>query len=37
VRGLLIVDTPQPMNFHRLEKLEDGNSAFLEAIDSFDF
>jgi hypothetical protein len=37
VRGLLIVDTPQPMNFHMLEKLEDGNSAFLEAIDSFDF
>jgi hypothetical protein len=37
VRGLLIVDTPQPMNFHMLEKLEDGKSAFLEAIDSFDF
>lgn len=37
VRGLLIVDAPQPMNFYMLEQLEDGESAFLDAIDSFSF
>lgn len=37
VRGLLIVDAPQPMNFYMLEQLEDGESAFLDAIDSVDF
>jgi len=37
VRGLLIVDTPQPMNFYMLDQLEDGESVFLDAIDSFSF
>jgi len=37
VKGLLVVDAPQPMNFHMLEKLEDGDSAFLDAIGSFEF
>jgi len=37
VRGLLIVDAPQPMNFHMLEKLEDGESTFLDTIDDFEF
>jgi hypothetical protein len=37
VRGLLIVDAPQPMNFHSIGKLKDGESVFLSGIDSFDF
>jgi len=37
VKALLVVDAPQPMNFHMLEKLEDGDSAFLDAIGSFEF
>lgn len=37
VRGLLIVDSPQPMNFYMLDSLEDGQSAFLEAIEDFNF
>ena len=37
VKGLLIVDAPQPMNFYMLEKLEDGESAFLDTIGSFEF
>ena len=37
VRGLLIVDAPQPINFYMLEQLEDSESAFLDAIDSFSF
>jgi len=37
VRGLLVVDSPQPMNFHMLEKIEDAESAFLGAIDKFKF
>lgn len=37
VHGLLIVDSPQPMNFFMLDKLEDGRSAFLDAIDNFPF
>ena len=37
VRGLLVVDSPQPMNFYMLDNLEDGDSAFLDALDSFDF
>jgi hypothetical protein len=37
VRGLLIVDSPQPMNFYMLEKMEDADSAFLGAIDKFRF
>jgi hypothetical protein len=32
VRGLLVVDAPQPMNFHVIEKLPDGDSVFLDAI-----
>lgn len=37
VRGLLVVDSPQPMNFYMLEKIEDADSAFLGAIDKFNF
>ncbi len=37
VKGLLIVDSPQPMNFYMLEKLEDGESAFLDNIGCFEF
>jgi hypothetical protein len=37
VQGLLIVDSPQPMNFYMLDQLEDGKSAFLDAIDAFNF
>jgi hypothetical protein len=37
VCGLLVVDSPQPMNFHMLEKMEDADSAFLDAIDKFKF
>jgi hypothetical protein len=37
IRGLLIVDAPQPMNFHMLEKIADGESAFLGAIADFAF
>ena len=37
VKGLLIVDAPQPMNFYMLDALEDSESAFLDAIESFDF
>jgi hypothetical protein len=37
VRGLLVVDSPQPMNFYMLEKIEDADSAFLGAIDKFKF
>lgn len=37
VHGLLIVDSPQPMNFYMLDKLEDGQSTFLEGIESFKF
>lgn len=37
VRGLLVVDSPQPMNFYMLEKMEDADSAFLGAIDKFKF
>lgn len=37
VHGLLVVDSPQPMNFHMLEKMEDADSAFLSAIDKFKF
>ncbi len=37
VKGLLIVDSPQPMNFHMLEDVPDGRSVFLHAIDEFEF
>jgi hypothetical protein len=37
VKGLLIVDAPQPMNFHMLEKREDCDSAILDAIGNFEF
>jgi len=37
VRGLLIVDSPQPMNFYMLNKLDDAASAYLDAIDDFKF
>lgn len=37
VRGLLVVDSPQPMNFHMQEKMEDADSAFLDAIEKFRF
>lgn len=37
VRGLLVVDSPQPMNFYMLEKIEDADSAFFGAIEKFKF
>ncbi|MCP4099360.1 MAG: hypothetical protein GY748_24315 [Planctomycetaceae bacterium] len=37
VRGLLIVDAPQPINFHMLDDLPDGQSAFLSALDAHNF
>jgi hypothetical protein len=37
VLGLLIVDSPQPMNFHTLSSDPDTRSVFLDAIDSFPF
>lgn len=37
VKGLLIVDKPQPMNFHMFEHLEDGKSIFLDVLDDFAF
>lgn len=37
VKGLLVVDAPQPMNFHMLDQLADADSAFLDAIDKFEF
>lgn len=37
IRGLLVVDAPQPMNFHMLEDVADADSAFLDAIHEFDF
>jgi hypothetical protein len=37
VKGLLIVDAPQPMNFHMLDELADAESVFLDAIDTFRF
>jgi hypothetical protein len=37
VHGLLVVDSPQPMNFYMLDQLEDGQSAFLESIHEDDF
>jgi hypothetical protein len=37
VRGLLIVDAPQPMNFHMLEKFADAQSAYFDVIGDFQF
>lgn len=37
VKGLLIVDAPQPMNFHMLDQIADADSAFLGAIETFGF
>jgi hypothetical protein len=37
IRGLLIVDSPQPMNFHKLESIADAESAYLDAIQTFRF
>ena len=37
IHGLLIVDSPQPMNFYMLDQLKDGQSAFLDAIEAFHF
>ena len=37
VRGLLVVDSPQPMNFHMLEKIEDAESLFFSALHKFKF
>lgn len=37
VKGLLIVDAPQPMNFHMLDQMTDAESVFLDAIGSFKF
>jgi hypothetical protein len=37
VKGLIVVDSPQPMNFYAIGQLQDGESAFLRSIESFDF
>ena len=37
VKGLLVVDSPQPMNFHMLEDIADGDSVFLAEIEQFGF
>ncbi len=37
IRALLVVDSPQPMNFYMLDQLDDGKSAFLDAIGTFKF
>jgi hypothetical protein len=37
VHGLLLVDSPQPMNFRMLENLEDGGNTFLQSISEFAF
>ncbi len=37
IKGLLVVDAPQPMNFHMLEDVPDAASAFLDAISDFKF
>lgn len=37
VRGLLIVDAPQPINFHMLDQLEDSESVFMGMITKFQF
>lgn len=37
VKGLLIVDAPQPMNFHMLDEFEDGESALLDTIATYKF
>jgi hypothetical protein len=37
VLGLLIVEAPQPMNFHKLNSDPDARSVFLDAIDEFTF
>lgn len=37
VKGLLIFDTPQPMNFYALRDVPDGQSAFLDRIGEFAF
>lgn len=37
VKGLLIFDAPQPMNFYIFDELEDAESVFLDVIDTFRF
>ncbi|MFG1279766.1 hypothetical protein [Xanthobacter autotrophicus] len=37
VKGLLIVDAPQPMNFHMLDDLVDSDSTFLDTIADYKF
>lgn len=37
VRGVLVVDSPQPINFYMLEELPDAESVFLDLIDRFAF
>jgi hypothetical protein len=37
VRGLLVVDAPQPMNFFAAGQLPDGQTVMLDAIDDFQF
>lgn len=37
VRGLLVVDAPQPMNFFAAGQLPDGQTVMLDAIDDFKF
>lgn len=37
VKGLLVVDSPQPMNFHMLEEVSDAESVFLNRINKFEF
>ncbi|MGY8632128.1 hypothetical protein RAD15_06495 [Bradyrhizobium sp. 14AA] len=37
VRGLLVVDAPQPMNFFAAGQLADGQTVMLDAVDDFQF
>jgi hypothetical protein len=37
VKALLVVDSPQPMNFHMLDQIEDAESTRLDEIEQFSF
>ncbi|MGB7122594.1 MAG: hypothetical protein WBE02_23005, partial [Bradyrhizobium sp.] len=37
VKGLLVVDAPQPMNFFAADQLPDGQALMLDAIAQFQF
>lgn len=37
VHGLLVVNSPQPMNFRTIDDLPDGRAIFLDELDTFEF